>query len=84
MDSACWGSVKGNRDALMNCCFNLRKDRCLFSEWVTSLEGCDVMNSSCKDFFFWLLSGSIKCWAEVFWANVVWVLMVCCSPVAEL
>jgi len=68
----------------MNCCFDLRKDGCLFGEWIASLEGCDVVNSSCKDFFFWLLSSGVKCWTEVFWADVVWVLMVCCFPVTEL
>jgi len=39
-----------------------------------------VVNSSCKDFFSWLLNSSMKCWTEVFWANVIWVLRVCFSP----
>jgi len=84
MDCACWGSIKGNLDSLVDCCFDLRKDRCLFCEGVASLESCDVMNSSCKDFFFWLLCSSIECWAEVFWADVVWVLMICYSPGTKL
>jgi len=44
---------------------------------MASLEGCNVMNSSCKDFFFWLLDGSVKCWAIVIWVDVMRVLMVC-------
>jgi len=80
MDGACWGSVKGNGDSLINCCFDLGKDRCLFCEWVASLEGCNVMHSSCKDAFFWLLNGGVKCWAIMFWIDVMWVLRVCFFP----
>jgi len=47
---------------------------------MASLESCDVVNSPCKDFFFWLFDSSMKCWAEMFFTNVVWVLMVCYSP----
>jgi len=41
------------------------------------------MNSSCKDFFFWLLYSSMECWAKMFWADVVWVLRVCYSPITK-
>jgi len=80
MNSSSWGSVKRDVDALVDCCFNLGKNRGLFCEWVASLEGCNVMNSSCKDFFFWLLNGSMKCWAEVFWVNMIGVLRICFFP----
>jgi len=43
-----------------------------------------VMNSSCKDFFFWLFDSGVKCWAKVFWADIMWVLRVCFSPRAKL
>jgi len=46
MNSSSWGSVKRNIDALVDCCFDLGKNRWLFCEWVASLEGCDVINSS--------------------------------------
>ena len=48
---------------------------------MASLEGCDVVNSSCKDFFFWLLDGSVKGWTEVLWVNVMGVLRVCFFPI---
>jgi len=48
-----WDSIKGDGDALLDCCFDLRKDRGLFCEWIGSLEGCDVVNSSCEHFFMW-------------------------------
>jgi len=83
VDCACWSGVKGNRDSLVNGCFDLGKDRCLFCEQVTSLESCDMMNSSCKDFFLWFFSSGVKCWTEVSWVDVVQVLIVCCSPVTE-
>jgi len=67
----------------VNCCFDLGKDEFLFCEWMTSLESCDVVNSFCKNFFFWLFSSSIKCWAKVFWADIVQVLRVCGSPTAK-
>ena len=79
------GGVKRNVVALFDCGFNLRKDRFLFCEWVTSLEGCNVVNSSCKYFLvWWLLDGCVECWAEVFWTDVVWVLWVCFDPPAKL
>jgi len=84
VNSTCWSGVKRNRNSLVNCCFNLGKDRYLFCEWVTSLEGCNVIDSSCKDFFFWLLDGGMKCWAGVFWADIMWVLRVCYFPSAKL
>ena len=82
MDSTCWGSIEGNGDFLVNCCFDLGKDRCLFCEWMASLEGCDVVNSSCKDFFFWLLDSGVECWAEVFVTNMIWVLRIVNVPPA--
>jgi len=48
-----------------------------------SLEGCDVMNSSCKDFFFWLFDGSVERWTIVLWIDVMWVLRVCFFPSTE-
>jgi len=84
MNGTCWGGIKGNGDSLVDCCFDLGKDRFLFCERVASLESCDVMDSSCKDFFFWLFNSGMKCWAEVLWADVMWVLRVCFSPSAKL
>jgi len=51
VNSGSWGSVKRDSDALLNCCFDLGENGSLFCERVTSLEGCDVVNSSCKYFF---------------------------------
>jgi len=81
VNSSSWGSVERDIDALGDCCFDLGKNRRLFCKWVASLEGCNVMNSSCKDFFFWLLDGSMKCWAEVLWINMMGVLGVCFFPI---
>jgi len=80
VNSGSWGSIKRDVDALVDCCFDLGKDRLLFCERVTSLEGCDMMNS-CKDFFFWLLDGSVKCWTEVLWVNVMGVLGIHFFPI---
>jgi len=84
MNGGDWGNIERDIDALVDCCFDLGKNRGLFCEWVASLEGHDVMNSSCKDFFFWLLDGSVKCWTEVLWVNVMWVLRICFFPSAKL
>jgi len=83
VNSGGWGSVKRDFDALLDCSFDLGKDRGLFCEWMASLEGCDVMNPSCKNFFFWLLDGSVKHRAVVFWINVMQVLRVCFFPSTE-
>ena len=53
LDSGSWDSIKGDNDALLDCCFNLGKNRSLFCERIGSLEGCNVVNSSCKYFFMW-------------------------------
>jgi len=76
MNGSGWGNIKRDIDALLDCCFDLGKDRSLFCEQVTSLEGCNMINSFYKDFFLLLLNGSMKCWAEVFCTNLVWVLWV--------
>ena len=68
-------SVKGDRDALLNGSFNLGKNGFLFFKRMGSLKGCDMMNSSCKDFFF-LFNSGVEGWTEVFWINVVWMLWV--------
>jgi len=51
---------------------------------MASLEGCNVMNSSCNDFFFQLFDSSMKCWAKVFWVDIMWVLRVRIFPRAKL
>ena len=76
MGSGSGGSVKGDRDALFNSSFNLGKDGFLFFERMGSLEGCDVVDSSCENFFFLLFNGGVKGWAEVFQIDMVWVLWV--------
>ena len=40
------------------------------------MEGCNIVNSSYKYFFF-LLNSGMEHWAKVLWVNVVWVLGVC-------
>ena len=71
--------------ALFDCWFNLRKNRFLFCERVTSLEGCNVVNSSCEYFLvWWLFDSCMECWAEVLRTDVVWVLRVCFLPPTEL
>ena len=53
MKGSGWGGMKRDFDTWLDCCFDLGKDRSLFCEWVTSLEGCNVVNPSCKYFFVW-------------------------------
>jgi len=76
VNSGGWGSIERNFNALVGCCFNLGKNRFLFCKWVTSLEGCDVINSSYEYFFLCLLNSSMECWAEVFWTNMVRMLWI--------
>jgi len=75
-----WGGVKRDINALVDSCFDLGKNGGLFCEWVASLESCDVVNSSYKNFCFWLLDSSVKCWAEVLWVNMMGVLRICFFP----
>ena len=76
MNGSGLGSIKRDFDALVDCCFDLGKNRGLFCEWVASLESCDMMNSSCKDFFFWLFDCSVECWAKVLCTDMVCMLWV--------
>ena len=84
MNSSSWGSIERDIDALLDCCFDLGKDGVLFCEWEASLESCNMINSSCKDLFLLLLNGSMKCWAEVFCTDVVWMLWVWFIPPAKI
>ena len=83
MNSGSWGGVKRDGNALVNCCFNLGKNRSLFCEQVAFLKSCNAVNSSCKYIFFWLLNGSVKCQTEMLWVNVMWMLRVCFFPPAK-
>ena len=62
-------------NALFDSGFNLGKKGFLFFERMGSLEGCNMVNSSCEDFFF-LFDSGVEGWTEVLWVNVIWVLWV--------